>query len=30
MLRAYFLPVRRHVACDQSLLASLKTVADPR
>lgn len=30
MLRAYFLAVRRHVACEQSLLASLRTIADSR
>ena len=29
MLRAYFLAVRRHVACEQSLLASLRTTANP-
>ncbi|WP_378940932.1 hemerythrin domain-containing protein [Mesorhizobium sp. ANAO-SY3R2] len=28
MLRAYFLAVRRHVACEQSLLASLRTISN--
>ncbi len=27
MLRAYFVSVRRHVACEQSLIASLRTIA---
>ncbi|KQU76440.1 hypothetical protein ASC75_02145 [Aminobacter sp. DSM 101952] len=29
MLRAYFLAVRRHVACEQNLLAALRTTSCP-
>lgn len=29
MLRAYFVAVRRHVACEQSLLASLRATTNP-
>ncbi|MEJ6782692.1 hemerythrin domain-containing protein [Aminobacter sp. Piv2-1] len=30
MLRAYFLAVRRHIAFEQAMLASLKSVSEPR